>query len=92
MLLAQLHRGEAEAIALAAERRADITLIDEQEGRALAAQAGQTVTGVIGVLLRAKLSGAIPAMKPEIEALRSKARFFLSASLEKSVLESAGEA
>lgn len=91
ILTVQLHRGEAEAIALAAERRADIVLIDEQEGRALAAQAGLTVTGVIGVLLRGTRSGAISAMKPEIDALRSKARFFLAASLEKSVLASAGE-
>jgi uncharacterized protein len=91
MLLNQLHRGEAEAIALAADLKADLILIDEQEGRGLAEQAGLTVTGTLGVLLRAKRSGHISAVKPEIQALRVKARFFLSAALEASVLASTGE-
>jgi predicted nucleic acid-binding protein len=34
--MVQLHRGEAEAIAPAAEIRADMVLIDEQEWRQLA--------------------------------------------------------
>ena len=54
VLLLHLDRGEAEAIALAAELKADIVLIDEQEGRQLAVQAGLSVTGVLGVLLRRK--------------------------------------
>lgn len=58
VLLPQLHRGEAEAIALAAELKADFVLIDEREGRRLAVQAGLSVTGVLGILLRAKLRGA----------------------------------
>jgi predicted nucleic acid-binding protein len=33
LLLSQLHQGEAEAIAPATELKADIVLIDEQEGR-----------------------------------------------------------
>lgn len=50
-------------------------IIEEQEGRQFASQAGLSVTGVPGVLLRAKLAGHIPAVKPEIQALRHKARF-----------------
>jgi uncharacterized protein len=91
MLLLQVHAGEAEAIAMAADLKADALLIDEHEGRALAAQAGLVVTGTLGVLLRAKRSGQIPAIKPEIHALRSRARFFLSPALEASVLSTAGE-
>ena len=52
ILLLQLHSGEAEAIALATDLKADIVLIDEQEGRQLASKAGLAVTGVLGVLLR----------------------------------------
>jgi hypothetical protein len=91
LLLLQLHRGEAEAIALASEMQADMVLIDEQEGRQLATQASLSVTGVLGVLLRAKHTGQITAIKPEIAALRSKARFFISASLEAKVLKATGE-
>ena len=91
MLLLQVHSGEAEAIALAIDLSAKTIIIDEQEGRELASQAGLFVTGTLGVLLTAKQSGHISAVKPEIQALRSKSRFFLSASLEAAVLATAGE-
>jgi predicted nucleic acid-binding protein len=91
VLSPHLHRGEAEAIALAADIKADIVIIDEQEGRQFAAQAGLSVTGVLGVLLRAKKNGNIKALKPEIQALRSRARFFISPSLEARVLAAAAE-
>jgi hypothetical protein len=57
----------------------------------LARQAGLSVTGVLGVLLRAKEDGAISAVQPEIRALRAKARFFISKPLEARVLDLAGE-
>lgn len=91
LLLLQLHQGEAEAIALATELKADIVLMDEQEGRQLASRSGLAVTGVLGVLLRAKRVGQVHAVKPEIDLLRSKARFFVSSALEAKVLASAGE-
>ena len=91
VLLLQLHQGEAEAIALATDLKADMVLIDEQEGRQLASRTGLAVTGVIGILLRAKRAGEIGAVKPEIELLRSKAHFFVSAPLEAKILAEAGE-
>ena len=91
ILLLQLHSGEAEAIALATDLKADIVLIDEQEGRQLASKAGLAVTGVLGVLLRARRKGDIAAIKAEIDLLRSKARFFVSPLLEAKVLVAAGE-
>jgi uncharacterized protein len=91
VLLSSLHRGEAEAIALATELNADIVIIDEQEARQLATRAGLCVTGILGVLLRAKRTGQIPAVRPEIQALRDTARFFIAPALEAKVLASAGE-
>jgi predicted nucleic acid-binding protein/predicted HTH domain antitoxin len=91
LLILQLHRGEAEAIALATDLKASIILIDEQEGRRLASETGLAVTGVLGVLLRAKRGGEIPAVKPEMDLLRSKANFFVSSALEIKVLAAAGE-
>jgi hypothetical protein len=72
ILLAQLHRGEAEAISLAGHVPADILLIDEQDGRQFAPQMGLAVTGVLGVLLRAKRSGDIALLRTEIDALRRR--------------------
>ena len=91
LLLPSLHRGEAEAISLAVDLSADTIIIDEHEGRLLARQAGLSVTGVLGVLLRAKEDGAISAVQPEIRALRAKAHFFISKPLEARVLDLAGE-
>jgi len=91
LLLLQLHRGEAEAIALATDLKADLVLMDEQEGRQLASKTGLAVTGVLGVLLRAKRAGEIAALKPEVDLLRTKAHFFVSPALEKKILAAAGE-
>ncbi len=50
----QLDAGEAEALALAEELRADLILLDELVGRDVARQCGFTVLGTLGILLRAK--------------------------------------
>lgn len=91
LLVIDLDPGEAEAIALALELSANLILLDERDGRSAAERAGLRVTGVIGVLLRAKNNGQIPLIKPEVEALRNQARFFLSGQLQKKALELAGE-
>lgn len=91
ILLSSLHQGEAEAIALATDLKADIVIIDEQEARHFATQAGLSVTGILGVLLRAKRRGQIPAVRPEIQALRVAARFFIAPALEAKVPAAAGE-
>jgi predicted nucleic acid-binding protein len=90
-LSVELHQGEAEAIALALEMKASHLLIDEREGRAMARQLGLPLTGILGVLLRAKKTKQIAAVKPEIEALKTKARFFIAPALETAVLAQAGE-
>jgi predicted nucleic acid-binding protein len=81
ILLPGLHRGEAEAIDLALEMKAETVVIDEQEGRPIATQAGLSVTGVLGILLRAKQTGTISSVRAEIGPLRAKARFFIAPPL-----------
>jgi uncharacterized protein len=91
LLSTTLHLGESEAIALAVQVHAGLVLIDEREARAVATLLGLRVTGVLGVLLRAKREGAVASLRQEIEALRAKARFFVAPLLELQILREAGE-
>jgi predicted nucleic acid-binding protein len=91
LLGCDLDRGEAEAIALGVELPADLILLDEREGRCAARRVGLRVSGVLGVLLCAKARGQISLVRPELEALRSRARFFIAPRLEEEVLRLAGE-
>jgi len=86
-----LDRGEAEAIALASGTEADLLLMDEHDGRATAEHLGIRITGILGILRRAKLEGIIPSLKAEIDRLRTEAHFFISRRLEATLLESVGE-
>ena len=65
----ELDAGEAEAIVLAIERRADILLVDERRARKTATAAGLAVTGLIGVVARAKRDGLIDLAKPVLDEL-----------------------
>lgn len=89
-LLSDLDRGEAEVIALALEHQADLVIIDEQLGRRHAQRLGLTLTGVLGVLLRAKQQGYLTKIEPEIIQLR-QAGIRLGDNLIERVLQLANE-
>lgn len=69
-LLVDLDRGEAEVIALAQEINADLLILDERLGRRHAQRLELTITGTLGVLLKAKQHKLIPEIKPLIEQLQ----------------------
>lgn len=64
-----LDEGEAAAISLAQELRADRLLIDERDGRAFAMQAGIPIAGTLAVLSDAASEGLID-FKAAIEKLK----------------------
>lgn len=86
-----LDLGEAETISLALELGADLVLLDEKEGRHAAQRLGLRVLGIVGVLLEAKASGSIDAVRPLLDALRQTAGFYLSTPVYEHALSLAGE-
>ena len=89
-LLSDLDRGEAEVIALALERSADLVIVDERLGRRHAKRLSLSVTGVLGILLRAKEQGHLAEVQPEIVQLKG-AGIRLSDALIARVLQLANE-
>jgi len=90
-LMKTLDEGEAQAISLAVEIHADLLVIDELKGRAIAFQNGLKITGLLGLLVRAKQKGILSKVQPVMDMLRTKANFFISAKLYAQISQLAGE-
>lgn len=86
-----LHRGEAEAIALAIELQPCVLMIDERRGRQVAAELRLQHTGAIGILIEAKRRGRIASIRQCLNSLESGIGFRLSAELKRAALRIAGE-
>jgi hypothetical protein len=87
----QLDEGEAEAIALAIELKAEWLLMDEQLGRNAASDYGLQLTGILGILIEAKRTGLITEVKPLLDDLIAIAEFWISQSLYVRILQAVGE-
>lgn len=71
LLRRELEDGESETIALAIERQAALTLLDEAEARRIAEVYGLRKTGIVGILIRAKREGRIESLRTELDSLRT---------------------
>lgn len=74
----ELDEGESEAIVLCKELRADLLLIDERKGTAIARSLGIDTIGILGVLLLSKKKGIIPFVRPILDKLISETTFRIS--------------
>jgi predicted nucleic acid-binding protein len=81
-----LDLGEAYAIALAVQLKADELLIDERIGRREAQHYGLSVIGLLGVLVIAKQRNLIFKVQPVMNALINQAGFRVSVQLYNRIL------
>ncbi|HHP7243880.1 MAG TPA: DUF3368 domain-containing protein [Elainellaceae cyanobacterium] len=86
-----LDPGEAAAIALAVELKADRLLIDERLGRSIATRHNLRLRGILGILVNAKNQGLILTTQPLLDRLISEAGFRVSQALYDFTLKESGE-
>ncbi|MFM7853582.1 MAG: DUF3368 domain-containing protein [Flammeovirgaceae bacterium] len=91
ILLLTLDKGEAEAIVLASEMKADLLIMDEVKGRKYAKQLNLNVVGLIGILLLAKQKMLIKSVREILYELKEKAGFWISEKLFNATIELANE-
>ena len=80
-LLQDLDQGEAEAIVLALDIKADYVLMDETLGRQIAVTYHLQPLGLLGILVLAKHKGLIGAVAPLMDRLQLEANFCIDRHL-----------
>ena len=91
MYKAKLHAGEVDVMILAqADPKADLVIIDDNAAKKTAKYLGLTVTGTLGVLIKAKQSGIISSVKNAITKILSNG-FYINENIIKLALKQAGE-
>jgi predicted nucleic acid-binding protein len=87
---AKLGHGEREVLCWALQTQNALVLLDDDEARKQAKALGIRFTGTLGVLIKARRAGRVPAVLPLLNQLQ-QAGFFLDATVRAQVLASMGE-
>jgi predicted nucleic acid-binding protein len=85
-----LGAGECEAIALALAKADPLLILDDSAARTCAQSLGIRFTGTLGVLVKAKQTGFITAIRPCLDQL-DQAGFYVKVDVREKVLSLAGE-
>jgi predicted nucleic acid-binding protein len=86
----KLGEGESEVIALGIEKENYVLVLDDLKARRTAKKLRLKITGLLGILLKAKKRGKISKIKPLLEIL-DKENFRISAELKNEILIMGGE-
>ncbi|MDR0926474.1 MAG: DUF3368 domain-containing protein [Ignavibacteria bacterium] len=90
LLELNVDKGEASAIALALDTPNSTIILDDYKARKVAQTLGLKITGTIGVIVKAKLDGIIPSIKPLINSIK-RTNFRITPELELQSLIAAKE-
>jgi len=89
-LIPMLDDGEASSIALALESEGSLLIIDERKGRKHATRLGLKITGVTGIIIRAKNEGFLKSGKEKLDELMNQG-FRLSTKIYELALDKMNE-
>lgn len=90
LLEMQIDKGESSAIALALEIPDSLLILDDIKARKVATQLGLSITGTLGIIIKAKLEGIIPSVIPILNKIK-QTDFRLSDEVELQVLKASME-
>lgn len=85
-----LHEGEVEAMILTTELDADLCVLDDQLARSYAKLLGLTITGTLGILLKAKENKLLDKVMPLVDTLIEK-EIYISTNLYRQIKVISGE-
>jgi len=86
----KLGDGESEVIALGIEKKSYVLVLDDLKARQTAQKLGLKITGLLGILLKAKKRNKISKIRPLLKIL-DKENFRISNKLKNEILIMAGE-
>lgn len=90
LLEMQIDKGESSAITLALETPGSTLILDDYKARRIAEQLCLSYTGTIGIIIKAKLMGLIPSIKPLFDKIK-QTNFRVSVDIELQALKEANE-
>lgn len=90
LLSSRLHTGEVEVILYAKDTNADLVILDDKLARKTAKYMDLTITGTLGVIVKAKEKGYVNAVKPIMDKLIRNG-LYISPEIQKMVLIAAKE-
>jgi len=90
LLEMQLGKGESSAMALSLEIPDSILILDDYKARKTAEMLNLKFIGTIGLIIKAKLIGVVPSVKPLLQKIK-QTNFRLSVDMEQYAIKEAGE-
>lgn len=82
-IVLDLDWGEQQTILLARHHGCELVVIDERRARNLAEHLGLRVTGTLGILAKAKVSGLIPSFRAAAAAMHDQGLYFSRGLIER---------
>lgn len=90
LLEIEIDKGEASAMALALEVTDSLLILDDQRARKLAKKLSLNYTGTLGILLKTRELGILPAIKPLLQKIQMT-NFRFSDKVLRDILREANE-